>query len=163
MTHWLLIVGSVLVFASAALKWIYFAFSHHPLVCSCPCSKTGTDPTFFYSFLWSSWDRCSYVVLSLLWRSATYLALAQSLSSSLYGSQRHARLLLDSRVYLAGSLSRLRSFQLSEIFQKLIFRRIMGPLKSIRGNLSLTPFGTVLSLRVLSSVLGGIVLGSDRC
>ena len=29
--HWLLIVGSVLVFASASLKWVYFAFSRHPL------------------------------------------------------------------------------------------------------------------------------------
>ena len=31
MAHWLLIVGSVLVFASAFLKWVYFAFSRHPL------------------------------------------------------------------------------------------------------------------------------------
>src|SRR5438046_366409 len=88
---------------------------------------------------------------------------AQSLSSSLYGSQRHAKLPLHSRVYLAGSLSSLKSFQSSEISQKLIFRRIMGPLKSIRENLSLTHFGTVFSLRILSSALGGIVLALDRC
>lgn len=30
-TYWLLIVGSTLVLASAVLKWVYFAFSRHPL------------------------------------------------------------------------------------------------------------------------------------
>src|ERR671930_436444 len=43
--HWLLIVGSILIFGAALLKWIYFAFSPHPLGYELPLlSKLGPIP-----------------------------------------------------------------------------------------------------------------------
>jgi tetratricopeptide (TPR) repeat protein len=76
-THWLLIVGSVLVFAAAVLKWIYFAFSHHPLGSQLPLlAKLGHIPHF--SIL--SYGVVGIALLTLvfffIWRSATYLALS---------------------------------------------------------------------------------------
>src|SRR5207244_9711744 len=47
MAHWLLIVGSILIFAAAALKWIYFAFSRHPVGYQLPLlAKLGHIPHF---------------------------------------------------------------------------------------------------------------------
>ena len=45
--HWLLIVGGVLIFASALLKWVYFAFSRHPLGLQLPLLRNiGLIPHF---------------------------------------------------------------------------------------------------------------------
>src|SRR5205814_7658654 len=75
--HWLLIVGSVLVFASAVLKWAYFAFSRHPLGLQLPLLRNvGLIPHL--SLL--SYGVVGIAVITtglvLLRRSATYLTLS---------------------------------------------------------------------------------------
>jgi hypothetical protein len=77
MAHWLLISGSVLIFASASLKWVYFAFSIHPLGLQLPLLR-NVDLIPHFSLL--SYGVVGIAVLTiglvLLWRSGTYLALA---------------------------------------------------------------------------------------
>ena len=76
-THWLLVLGSVLVFAGAVLKWIYFAFSHHPLGYQLPLlSKVGLIPHFSILSYGVVGIALLTLVLFFIWRSATYLALS---------------------------------------------------------------------------------------
>jgi hypothetical protein len=76
MVHWLLIVGSVLVFGSATLKWVYFAFSCHPLGFQLPLlRKMELIPHFSLLSYGVVGIAVLAVALVLLWRSATYLAL----------------------------------------------------------------------------------------
>jgi tetratricopeptide repeat protein len=77
MTHWLLIVGSVLIFAGAVLKWIYFAFSHHPVGYELPLlAKLGQIPHFSILSYGVVGVALLALVLFFIWRSATYLALS---------------------------------------------------------------------------------------
>lgn len=75
--HWRLIVGIVLVFGAAVLKWVDFSFSHHPFGLQFPfLRETGLVPHL--SLL--SYGTLGIVVLVIgllmLWRSTTVLALA---------------------------------------------------------------------------------------
>jgi tetratricopeptide (TPR) repeat protein len=77
MAHWLLIVGSVLIFASAVLKWVNFPFSRHPLGLQLPLLRNLELIPHLSLF---SYGIVGIAVLMtaivLLWRSATFLALA---------------------------------------------------------------------------------------
>ncbi len=77
MTHWLLIVGSVLVFASAILKWVNFPFSRHPVGLQVPLLR-NLEVIPHFSLL--SYGIGGIAVLTigivLVWRSATLPALA---------------------------------------------------------------------------------------
>ena len=76
MAHWLLIVGSLLVFASAALKWMYFAFSRHPSGLELPLlRKMELVPHFSVLSYGVVGIAVLVIALVLLWRSAAYLAL----------------------------------------------------------------------------------------
>src|SRR5256884_249915 len=76
MAHWLLIVGSILIFAAAALKWIYFAFSRHPVGYQLPLlAKLGHIPHFSILSYGVVGIALLTLVLFFIWRSATYLAL----------------------------------------------------------------------------------------
>ena len=75
--HWLLIMGSFLVIGSVLLKWVYFAFSRHPLGLQLPLFRNiGFVPHL--SLL--SYGVVAIAVLAtglvLLSRSPTYLAVA---------------------------------------------------------------------------------------
>src|SRR6266480_665529 len=113
MTHWLLIVGSVLIFASAILKWVNFPFSRHPVGLQVPLLR-NLEVIPHFSLL--SYGIGGIAVLTigivLVWRSATLPALAA------------AALLIT--LWMAA------------------------------------PCRIAFSPRILSSVLDGIVLGSDR-
>jgi tetratricopeptide (TPR) repeat protein len=78
--HWLLMVGSFLVFASAVLKWVYFPFSRHPFGWQLPLLR-NVELIPHFSLL--SYGVVGIAVLTtgliLLWRSATYLALAAAI------------------------------------------------------------------------------------
>ncbi len=77
MAHWLLIVGSILIFAAAALKWIYFAFSRHPVGYQLPLlAKLGHIPHFSILSYGVVGIALLTLVLFFIWRSATYLALS---------------------------------------------------------------------------------------
>jgi len=83
--HWLLIVGSVLVFASAVLKWAYFAFSRHPLGLQLPLLRNvGLIPHL--SLL--SYGVVGIAVLTtglvLMRRSTTYLAFAVAILMAMW-------------------------------------------------------------------------------
>jgi len=74
--HWLLVVGSVLIFASAVLKWVYFAFSIHPLGLQLPLLRNvDLIPHFFLLSYGVVGIAVLTIGLVLLWRSAPYLAL----------------------------------------------------------------------------------------
>ncbi len=77
MTHWLLIVGSVLIFASAILKWVNFPFSRHPVGLQVPLLR-NLEVIPHFSLL--SYGIGGIAVLTigivLVWRSATLPALA---------------------------------------------------------------------------------------
>jgi tetratricopeptide (TPR) repeat protein len=76
MAHWLLIVGSLLVLASAALKWMYFAFSRHPSGLELPLlRKMELVPHFSVLSYGVVGIAVLVIALVLLWRSAAYLAL----------------------------------------------------------------------------------------
>jgi len=76
MGHWLLIVGSLLVFASVTLKWMYFAFSRHPSGIELPLlRKMELVPHFSVLSYGVVGIAVLVIALVLLWRSATYLAL----------------------------------------------------------------------------------------
>jgi tetratricopeptide (TPR) repeat protein len=76
MTHWLLILGSILVFASAGLQWMYFAFSRHPTGFELPLlQKMELIPHFSLLSYGAVGIAILALTLILLWRSATYLAL----------------------------------------------------------------------------------------
>src|SRR3954464_13592115 len=76
MAHWLLIVGSLLVFASAVLKWVYFAFSRHPSGFELPLlGKMELIPVFSVLSYGVIGIAVLAIALVLVWRSATYLAL----------------------------------------------------------------------------------------
>jgi tetratricopeptide (TPR) repeat protein len=76
-TQWLLIVGTMLVFAAALLKWIYFAFSPHPLGYQLPLlTKLGLIPHFSILSYGVVGIALLTLVLFFIWRSATYLALS---------------------------------------------------------------------------------------
>ncbi len=83
--YWLLIVGGVLVFASAVLKWVYFAFSRHPFGLQLPLLR-NVELIPHFSLL--SYGVVGIAVLTtglvLLWRSATYLALAAAILIALW-------------------------------------------------------------------------------
>jgi hypothetical protein len=75
--HWLLIMGSLLVVGSVLLKWVYFAFSRHPLGLQLPILRNiGLTPHL--SLL--SYGVVAVAVLTtglvLIRRSTTYLAFA---------------------------------------------------------------------------------------
>jgi tetratricopeptide (TPR) repeat protein len=76
LAHWLLIVGSVLIVASAVLKWVYFPFSRHPLGFQWPLLR-NVELIPHLSLL--SYGIVAIAVLTialvLVWRSDTYLAL----------------------------------------------------------------------------------------
>jgi tetratricopeptide (TPR) repeat protein len=77
MTHWLLIIGSVLILAAAMLKWIYFAFSRHPLGFQLPLlAKLGHIPHFSILSYGVVGIALLTLVLFFIWRSARYLALS---------------------------------------------------------------------------------------
>ena len=74
--HWLLIVGSVLVFASAVTQMGLFRFQpSSSWFAAAVAGKHGTHSTLSLLSYGRSWNRCSNNGLVLLWRSATYLAL----------------------------------------------------------------------------------------
>jgi tetratricopeptide (TPR) repeat protein len=76
MVNWLLIVGSVLVFGSATLQWVYFAVSSHPLGFQLPLlRKMELIPHFSFLSYGVVGIAVLAVALVFLWRSATYLAL----------------------------------------------------------------------------------------
>jgi hypothetical protein len=83
--YWLLIVGSVLVFASAVLKWVYFPFSRHPFGLQLPLLR-NLELIPHFSLL--SYGVVGIAVLTtglvLLWRSARYLALAAAILIALW-------------------------------------------------------------------------------
>ena len=83
--YWLLIVGSVLVFASAALKWVYFPFSRHPFGFQLPLLR-NLELIPHFSLL--SYGVVGIAVLTtglvLRRRSATYLALAGAILIALW-------------------------------------------------------------------------------
>ena len=83
--HWLLIVGSFLVFASAVMKWVYFAFSRHPLGLQLPLlANIGLIP--HVSLL--SYGVVGIAVLTtglvLIRRSTTYLAFAVAILMAMW-------------------------------------------------------------------------------
>lgn len=83
--YWLLIVGSILVFAPAVLKWVDFPFSRHPYGLQLPLlRKIELIPCF--SLL--SYAVVGIAVLTtglvLLWRSTRYLALAAAILIALW-------------------------------------------------------------------------------
>src|SRR5437763_4825399 len=76
MAHWLLILGSLLVFASAILKWVYFALSRHPLGFQLPLlRKMELVPHFSLLSYGVVGIAVLVIALVLLCRSATYHAL----------------------------------------------------------------------------------------
>ncbi len=83
--YWLLIVGSVLLFASAVLKWVYFPFSRHPFGLQLPLLR-NVELIPHLSLL--SYGIVGIAVLTtglvLLWRSATYLALVAAILIALW-------------------------------------------------------------------------------
>ena len=83
--YWLLIVGSVLVFASAALKWVYFPFSRHPFGFQLPLLR---NLEFIPHFSLLSYGVVGIAVLTtglvLRRRSATHLALAAAILIALW-------------------------------------------------------------------------------
>jgi tetratricopeptide (TPR) repeat protein len=83
--YWLLIVGSVLVFVSAVLKWVYFPFSRHPSGLQLPLLR-NLELIPHFSLL--SYGVVGIAVLTtglvLLWRSARYLALAAAILIALW-------------------------------------------------------------------------------
>ena len=83
--YWLLIVGSVLVFASAVLKWVYFPFSRHPFGLQLPLLRNVELIPHFSLF---SYGVVGTAVLTtglvLLRRSATHLALAAAILIALW-------------------------------------------------------------------------------
>ena len=79
MAHWLLIVGSVLIFAGAVLQWIYFAFSRHPLGYELPLlAKLGQTPHFSILSYGVVGIALLTLVLFFVWRSVTYLRTQRS-------------------------------------------------------------------------------------
>lgn len=69
-------MGSLLVFASAVLKWMYFAFSRHPLGFELPLLRRMELVPHFSVLSYGTGGIIVLVIaLILLWRSATYLAL----------------------------------------------------------------------------------------
>ena len=78
--YWLLIVGNVLVFASAVLKWVNFPFSRHPFGLQLPLLR-NVELIPHLSLL--SYGVVGIAVLTtglvLLRRSATHLALAAAI------------------------------------------------------------------------------------
>jgi hypothetical protein len=83
--YWLPIVGSILVLASAVLKWVYFAFSRRPLGLHLPLLR-NVELIPHLSLL--SYGVVGIVILTtglvLLWRSARYLALAAAILLALW-------------------------------------------------------------------------------
>jgi tetratricopeptide (TPR) repeat protein len=83
--YWLLIVGSILVLASAVLEWVYFAFSRHPVGLQLPLLR-NMELIPHLSLL--SYGLVGIAVLTtglvLLWRSARYLALATAILIALW-------------------------------------------------------------------------------
>jgi tetratricopeptide (TPR) repeat protein len=83
--HWLLIVGSFLIFASAVMKWVNFAFSRHPLGLQLPLLR-NVQLIPHLSLL--SYGVVGIAVLTtgvvLLRRSTTYLALAAAILIALW-------------------------------------------------------------------------------
>jgi tetratricopeptide (TPR) repeat protein len=75
-THWLLVVGSILIFDSAVMKWVYLAVSCHPLGLQLPLLRNiGVIPhssVLSYGVLGIA---VLTIGLVLVWRSARYLAL----------------------------------------------------------------------------------------
>jgi tetratricopeptide (TPR) repeat protein len=83
--YWLLIVGSVLVFASAVLKWVNFPFSRHPSGLQLPLLRNLELIPHISLF---SYGIVGIAVLTtglvLLWRSTTYPALAAAILIALW-------------------------------------------------------------------------------
>ncbi len=83
--YWLLIVGSVLVFASAVLKWVYFGFSRHPFGFQLPLLR---NVKLIPHFSLLSYGVVGIAVLTtglvLRRRSARYLALAAAILIALW-------------------------------------------------------------------------------
>ena len=83
--HWLLIMGSFLVVGSVLLKWVYFAFSRHPLGLQLPILR-NIGPIPHLSLL--SYGVVGIAVLTiglvLMRRSTTYLAFAVAILMAMW-------------------------------------------------------------------------------
>ena len=71
--HWLLILGSLLIIGSALLKWIYFAFTRHPLGLQLPLLRNiGVIPHFSLLSYGVVGIAVLTVGLVLFWRCGRY-------------------------------------------------------------------------------------------
>ena len=83
--HWLLILGSLLIIGSALLKWIYFAFTRHPLGLQLPFLRNiGVIPHFSVLSYGVVGIAVLTVGLVLFWRSARYPPFAVAILISLW-------------------------------------------------------------------------------
>jgi tetratricopeptide (TPR) repeat protein len=78
--HWLLFVGSFLVFSSAILKWVNFPFSHHPYGLQLPLLRNIELLPHLSLLSYGVLGACVLATgLALLWRSDTFLAVAAAI------------------------------------------------------------------------------------
>ena len=78
--HWLLFVGSFLVFSSAILKWLNFPFSHHPRGLQLPLLRNIELLPHLSLLSYGVLGVCVLATgLALLWRSDTFLAVAAAI------------------------------------------------------------------------------------
>jgi tetratricopeptide (TPR) repeat protein len=78
--HWLLFVGSFLVFGSAILKWVDFPFSHHPYGLQLPLLRNVELIPHLSLLSYGVLGACVLATgLALLRRSDTFLALAAAI------------------------------------------------------------------------------------
>jgi len=78
--HWLLFVGSFLVFGSAILKWVNFPFSRHPSGLQLPLLRNIELLPHLSLLSYGVLGACVLATgLALLWRSDTFLAVAAAI------------------------------------------------------------------------------------
>ena len=158
--HWLLIVGSVLIFASASLKWVYFAFSRHPLGLQLPLlGNIGLIPHLSLLSYGVVGIAVLTMALVLVWRSATYLALVAAAVLVALWMTAPCQIAFQQPALLSRLVAETQELSMIRDFTKTYLPTDYGPLKSIRGGLSLTPFGTAFSLRLLFLGLGWYCFG----